>query len=1145
MSASKKPERNGPTLHPDGILGRRVAERQREQEALARMFATADECEVPGAAHGTPNEDTGVDDSPPEAHGETPAEGSSLTAAQSTDGSIVSIKVDTRTYEAPNVTAAIARMSGRTPASPPTSRPAPTSTSAASFTIPVGTRTAWVDPVALDEHPLARRYFDLGTEDEALDLVESVRGRTYKRLLVTGERCSGPSGTVLDGRRLRRAAMQAGVQVEIEYLDDLDADQELEVILHANIAAGLARRMTERRKAELEHVLFEIHGRRQGQRTDLTSAEIRGSGGETRQLVAKEMGESRNAVDDRHVIFFSPVSAELIKQHVDAGTIKRSAAAKLIRDAQQEPEIAAVLKEARATGVPFEQLSSHPVVVQAKTKVCTATEKLVGKKKRKKPKPKPVMAEEAWGVLVAGEVALNILAKKLLVEIDGNKVHAVVVGAADSDPTVYVPLAPTTRLSWVVDVQAAVDLLPGELRAQVAVGDVEVLDPVRCPTCGGTRFYRAGGCVKCRPLYDYAGKVSEIEDAEWRFRQALYNQLDRSAQAWRRARGYAGRALEEAKAEDEGILMVARKAWEQQYDEAIRARQPEVDAALDAATAADPRLRSPYRWKSVNLRYPRTRVVLRTPCGELAVTLWESACDSAASQTERSPAVVVGNDGYAVVLNRTGSFASDSAARPWNHCRSALRAEVHQALKRLLGRQPPPSVRESRSNDDAASDATGPEGSSLSESATDAGEQAATRVVSLDRAIVECAVPERVHLPMAADPFGRAIEDGFVRKEVERGAWRPLVVAPEMSGITRPMTIFLSKRKTHLIKWAWHGDEETFCPPTWADIAIGSGACGYGCRSCFLMLTWRAMRDPLMPVVYDNGDDFERVVRRWLVARAWDVEGKGNRARTPKDAIGLGIDRADSLLWEGATGHARRLIPLFTAPETNPLANPLILLTKSANTHYLGEIPDSALHRVDGRVPNVAVTMSLNPEPIADLWEGKFPDTMQRITPPIGERLEALRAAQDMGFEVRARIDPIMTPVGWREMYADFFADMARIGLRPTMLTLGSHREKMPQLDTFREKWGLPAMEWEAPKTRGREGTHVHMAGREEVYRDVRDIIIRACAGTGHSPWISLCKETHEVRRDVGLCNANCNCLPQSDAPRRRLELYPGTAQGT
>lgn len=391
------------------------------------------------------------------------------------------------------------------------------------------------------------------------------------------------------------------------------------------------------------------------------------------------------------------------------------------------------------------------------------------------------------------------------------------------------------------------------------------------------------------------------------------------------------------------------------------------------------------------------------------------------------------------------------------------------------------------------------------------------------------------------DAFGRHVDTSFIDREIARGAWTPHLVRPEVSGITRSMTILLARRPpSTIVKYAFHGDANTFCPPHWADLAIGSGACGFGCRSCFLMLTFRALRDPLRPVVYTNGEDFERETLRWLTAHRWAIEysdvdpaagrklpGKRIRARTAKDAIGLGIDCSDSLLWEGVTGHARRLIPLFTNAKTNPLGNPLILLTKSANTHCLGELNDAALKRVNGRIPNVVVTMSLNPEPIADLWEGKFPDTLERVTPPIDRRLEALRAAQDMGFEVRVRVDPILTSPGFEDMYRAFFNDMVhRHRLRPSMITLGTYREKTPQLDTWREKWGLPPMEIELETDSIRDGTHRHAIDRAETYKTIKALV----ASTGSLPEISLCKETHEVRKETAACNARCNCLQDPEA---------------
>jgi hypothetical protein len=91
---------------------------------------------------------------------------------------------------------------------------------------------------------------------------------------------------------------------------------------------------------------------------------------------------------------------------------------------------------------------------------------------------------------------------------------------------------------------------------------------------------------------------------------------------------------------------------------------------------------------------------------------------------------------------------------------------------------------------------------------------------------------------------------------VREGIWKPEVVPAEVAGVARDLTIYRAERKTHLITYDEHGDPETRCPSRWADIRIGSGACGFGCRACFLMLTQRMMRDPLSPLIYSNVEHF-------------------------------------------------------------------------------------------------------------------------------------------------------------------------------------------------------------------------------------------------------------------------------------------------
>ena len=144
------------------------------------------------------------------------------------------------------------------------------------------------------------------------------------------------------------------------------------------------------------------------------------------------------------------------------------------------------------------------------------------------------------------------------------------------------------------------------------------------------------------------------------------------------------------------------------------------------------------------------------------------------------------------------------------------------------------------------------------------------------------------------------------------------------------------------------------------------------------MLTHRSMRDPLCPLIYENVEDY------WTEARKWLADAN----RRPDQSLGVGLDSCDFLLYEGVTGHVRHLVPMFADPGLNPNGNLLVLLTKSTNVRYLEGLPTE----------NVVVAFSLNPEPIADLWEGKWPDTRERITPPVMDRLRASLAGATDGI---------------------------------------------------------------------------------------------------------------------------------------------------
>jgi len=181
-----------------------------------------------------------------------------------------------------------------------------------------------------------------------------------------------------------------------------------------------------------------------------------------------------------------------------------------------------------------------------------------------------------------------------------------------------------------------------------------------------------------------------------------------------------------------------------------------------------------------------------------------------------------------------------------------------------------------------------------------------------------------------------------------------------------------------------------------------------------------------------------------------------------------------------------------------------------------------------GHIPNVSVTFSLNPDPIADLWEGKYPDTLERITPHIDRRLAAAKTAAELGFDVRWRLDPILPVDGWQVLYRNWLEDaVTRFNAQPSHITLGTYREKNQSLDVWREKWGLPPMEWE-PAGLERDGTHKRLGHRDRlaIYQFMKTTIADVWRRHNRKiPGIGVCKEPHVLRRELGMAGNLCNCL--------------------
>jgi len=78
---------------------------------------------------------------------------------------------------------------------------------------------------------------------------------------------------------------------------------------------------------------------------------------------------------------------------------------------------------------------------------------------------------------------------------------------------------------------------------------------------------------------------------------------------------------------------------------------------------------------------------------------------------------------------------------------------------------------------------------------------------------------------------------------------------------------------------------------------------------------------------------------------------------------------------------------------------------------------------------------------------------------------------------------------------------------------------------TVRERWGLPPIKWK-PTEMTKYGSHYHIKNelRIEIYKTIKNQIEKF-RGTGNKlPVVASCKETHDVRKAVGLEHGYCNC---------------------
>jgi len=212
----------------------------------------------------------------------------------------------------------------------------------------------------------------------------------------------------------------------------------------------------------------------------------------------------------------------------------------------------------------------------------------------------------------------------------------------------------------------------------------------------------------------------------------------------------------------------------------------------------------------------------------------------------------------------------------------------------------------------------------------------------------------------------------------------------------------------------------------------------------------------------------------------------------------------DGLALDPLTGYSRTLVPFFAAHRYARM----VLLTKSASVENLLGL-DHGGHTI--------LSWSLNPAEVIAAFETG--------TPPLAERIAAMKRCAEASYPVRAVIMPIIPLPGWEDAYARFLGTL--LGEVPLdRITLGgicSYRGARSLLEhrLGRSNAISDAFDPLGPSLDGRLRYPASL--RTNLYQHMM-VTIRS-----HAPDlnIGLCLEEEPVFRALGLTEAigRCNCV--------------------
>ena len=192
----------------------------------------------------------------------------------------------------------------------------------------------------------------------------------------------------------------------------------------------------------------------------------------------------------------------------------------------------------------------------------------------------------------------------------------------------------------------------------------------------------------------------------------------------------------------------------------------------------------------------------------------------------------------------------------------------------------------------------------------------------------------------------------------------------------------------------------------------------------------------------------------------------------------------------------------------------LLLYTRSDNVEFLKDFPEHLRK-------NVLINWTLSMDTQAK--------TIERDSPSLTDRIQAMKFCQEQGYVVRAGFSPIIPVADWRrettEMLEQLFREAKPDVLRGWVLAMMEAEEFETMFDvTAMDPWCIERMRQEADNLAGKHHAPFPLDVRAEIYRHYIDEVKRISPETP----FALCTETPELwdvfEEDLDMTRDNMFC---------------------